>query len=143
MIDKEFVKEKINLITRDLERLKVFSDMTLSEVAEDFIKFSALKNVFMEMIGRAIDINEHLIIELAKPQTEIPKTYRDTFLLLEDLGVLPRDFAEAISQSAGFRNAIVHDYNNLDKAFIYKTIGQAIEQYAEYCDYILDFLEKN
>lgn len=143
MIDKEFIKEKINLITRDLERLRVFSDMSISEIAEDFVKFSALKNIFMEIIGRAIDMNEHLIVELFKPQTEIPKTYRDTFLLLGELGILTQEFADEISKSAGFRNAIVHEYNNLDKAFVYRTIGQAIEQYAKYCDYILDFLEKN
>jgi uncharacterized protein YutE (UPF0331/DUF86 family) len=88
--------------------------MSIFEAAEDFIKFSALKNIFMEMIGRAIDINEHLIVELFQPQTEIPKTYRDTFLLLGKMNILPKEFADEISKSAGFRNAIVHEYNNLD-----------------------------
>ncbi|MCZ7621182.1 MAG: DUF86 domain-containing protein [Candidatus Kuenenia sp.] len=96
----------------------------------------------MEIIGRAIDINEHLISELARPDMEAPKTYRDTFLLLADLNVLQRDFAEEISKSAGFRNAIVHEYNNLDKSIIYKTVGDAINQYAKYCNYILKFILK-
>ena len=142
MIDKEFLKEKLNLITRDLERLKIFYDFTISQIAEDFIKYAALKNILMEIIGRAIDINEHLISELARPDMEAPKTYRDTFLLLADLNVLPRDFAEEISKSAGFRNAIVHEYNNLDKSIIYKTVGDAINQYAKYCNYILKFIER-
>ncbi|GJQ49240.1 hypothetical protein KsCSTR_39730 [Candidatus Kuenenia stuttgartiensis] len=142
MIDKEFLKEKLNLITRDLERLKIFYDFTISQIAEDFIKYAALKNILMEIIGRAIDINEHLISELARPDMEAPKTYRDTFLLLADLNVLQRDFAEEISKSAGFRNAIVHEYNNLDKSIIYKTVGDAINQYAKYCNYILKFILK-
>ena len=65
MVDKEFIEEKINLITRDLSRLNVFSDFTISQMAEDFIKYGALKNMLMEIIGRALDINEHLISELA------------------------------------------------------------------------------
>ncbi|WP_347274355.1 DUF86 domain-containing protein [Candidatus Kuenenia sp.] len=142
MIDKEFLKEKLNLITRDLERLKIFYDFTISQIAEDFIKYAALKNILMEIIGRAIDINEHLISELARPDMEAPKTYRDTFLLLTDLNVLQRDFAGEISKSAGFRNAIVHEYNNLDKSIIYKTVGDAINQYAKYCNYILKFIER-
>ena len=142
MIDKEFLKEKLNLITRDLERLKIFYDFTISQIAEDFIKYAALKNILMEIIGRAIDINEHLISELARPDMEAPKTYRDTFLLLADLNVLQRDFAKEISKSAGFRNAIVHEYNNLDKSIIYKTVGDAINQYAKYCNYILKFIER-
>jgi len=142
MIDKEFLKEKLNLITRDLERLKIFSDFTISQIAEDFIKYAALKNILMEIIGRAIDINEHLISEMAQPQMEAPKTYRDTFLLLGDLNILQKDFAGEVSKSAGFRNAIVHEYNNLDENIIYKTVGEAINQYAKYCNYILEFIEK-
>ncbi len=44
-------------------------------------------------------------------------------------------------KSAGFRNAIVHDYDELDKIEIYKTVGDAIRQYRDYCEYILDYLE--
>jgi len=142
MIDKEFLKEKLNLITRDLERLKIFSDFTISQIAEDFIKYAALKNILMEIIGRAIDINEHFISEMAQPHMEAPKTYRDTFLLLGDLNILQKDFAGEVSKSAGFRNAIVHEYNNLDENIIYKTVGEAINQYAKYCNYILEFIEK-
>lgn len=63
--------------------------------------------------------------------------------MLRDLKILPEDFAEEISKSAGFRNAIVHEYNNLNKGIVYKTVGEAIVQYSQYCKYILDFLEKN
>ena len=143
MIDKEFLKEKLNLITRDLERLKIFSDFTINQMAEDFIKYAALKNILMEIIGRAIDINEHLVSEMAQPDMEVPKTYRETFLLLGDLNILQRDFAGEISKSAGLRNAIVHEYNNLDENIIYKTVCEAINQYAKYCNYIFKFIENS
>ena len=39
----------------------MFSDFTISQMAEDFIKYGALKNILMEIIGRALGINEHLI----------------------------------------------------------------------------------
>jgi len=142
MIDKEFIEEKINLITRDLARLKIFSGMSFSDVSKDFMKYSALKNIMMEIIGRAIDINEHLISELAVSEMDSPKEYRQTFLLIGELNVLPKDFAKEVSKSAGFRNAIVHEYNNLDREIVYKSIDEAIDQYAKYCQHILDFLEK-
>lgn len=142
MIDKEFLKEKINLITRDLERLKIFSDFTISQMAQDFMKYAALKNILMEIIGRAIDINEHLISELIAAGVDVPKTYRETFLKLAELSVLPDDFAKEIARSAGFRNAIVHEYNNLDKEIVYKTVGDAISQYSKYCGYVLEFTER-
>ena len=128
MTDKEFVKEKISLITRDLERLREFSGFTISRMAEDFMRYAALKNILTEIIGRAIDVNGHLIGELAGPAMSAPKTYKETFLFLGDLDILPKDFAEEISRSAGFRNAIIHEYNNLDKGTIYRSVGDAIEQ---------------
>ncbi len=141
MIDREFILEKINLITRDLKRLEVFSSLTIDQIAEDFIKFAALKNILMETIGRAIDINQHCISVLSGSEIEPPKTYRATFLLLGELGVLPEDFAEEISKSAGLRNIIVHEYNNLDREIIYKKVGDAIDQYVTYCDYVIKFLK--
>jgi uncharacterized protein YutE (UPF0331/DUF86 family) len=142
MLDRDFVIEKINLITRDLEQLKTFSKMTFSEVSQDYMKYAALKNIFMEMIGRGIDINEHIIVELADVSLDIPKTYRETFLSLGVMHILPADFAEKISKSAGFRNAIVHEYNNIDKGIVYQSVDEAISQYREYCEYILKFLEQ-
>lgn len=142
MIDQDLVKEKLNLIVRDLDRLKEFSGLTIQEMAGDYIKYAALKNILMEVIGRAIDINSHFISELAVPEMEAPKTYRDTFFLMADLGVLPKDFAEEIARSTGFRNAIVHEYSNLDKMDIYGTVGEAIQQYRRYGEYVLDFIRK-
>ncbi len=138
-MDKQLIEEKINLITRDLSRLRQFSDEKLENIAEDFIKYSALKNILMEIIGRAIDVNSHIIAESSIE--EDPKNYRETFLLLGKFNILPDYFSEEISKSAGFRNAIVHDYDELDKVEIYKTVGDAIRQYRDYCEYILDYLE--
>jgi len=142
-MDKDFIIEKISLITTGLEKLAGFSNSTFDEIAGDYIKYAALKNILMEIIGRAIDINEYLIAQISPADSETPKTYRETFLILAKLGVLPPDFAREISKSAGFRNAIVHEYNNLDKSTVYKTVGQAIEQYKAYCRYIAEFIEKS
>jgi uncharacterized protein YutE (UPF0331/DUF86 family) len=79
MINKNFVIEKINLITAGLEQLAGFSSMTFAEVAGDYIKYSALKNILMETIGRAIDINEHLITEAAGKRLRRPKPIEMVF----------------------------------------------------------------
>lgn len=142
MIDIDFIREKINLITRDLERLKIFYEKTFDEIASDFIKYSAVKNILMEIIGRGIDVNEHLIAGLATPEMEAPKTYKDTFLALVKFNILPENFAKEVCKSAGFRNAIVHEYNDVAKNDVYKTIGEAIQQYTEYSEHILKFCDR-
>ncbi|MGB9706488.1 MAG: type VII toxin-antitoxin system HepT family RNase toxin [Microgenomates group bacterium] len=143
MLDEKFIRRKIDLIQEDLEKLETFRKLTFTQVAKDWLRYHALKNLFMEIIGRGIDINFHLVAELSKVGAETPKDYKDSFLALGELGVLPKKFSLQIAESAGFRNAIVHGYNKLDKYIVYKTIGEAIDQYAKYCDYILKFLSKH
>lgn len=144
MLDKEFINRKINLIREDLGKLEYLRGLTIDQVAGDWLKYSALKNILMEIIGRGIDINEHFILELMKKaEIEAPRNYRETFLVLGKLKVLPEEFAVQIARSAGFRNAIVHDYNEIDRYIIYRKVDDIIEEYGNYCGYILDFLKKN
>lgn len=141
MLDKNFITQKIDFIMRDLERLEQFRDFTIDEMAKDFMKYSALKNILMEIIGRGIDINQHIIVQYPNLKEETPE-YRESFLYLSELKILPKDFAKKICESAGFRNAIVHGYDKIDQKIVYKTVGEAIDQYTKYCDFVMKFLDK-
>lgn len=141
MLDKDFIKIKIEYIQRDLSHLEPMAKLTIDKVAEDDVKYAALKNFLMEIIGRAIDINEHIIAEKGGEKLKAPLKYRETFLRLGEMGIFPEDFAQEIAKSAGFRNAIVHDYNNIDKYITYQSVKDAITQYARYCSYILNFIK--
>lgn len=142
MLDQELIKTKIDLIQRDLERLEELRGYTLDEIAGDFYKWSALKLTLVEIIGRAVDINSHIIAELQEKEAA-PGTLRETFLRLADLNILPRDFAEKIAESARFRNKIVHEYNHLEEDKVYYSVDEALAQYAKYCGYVLEFIEQN
>ena len=141
MLDKEFIKSKIELIQRDLERAQDLKGYTINEIVKDFYKWSALKMILVEIIGRAIDINSHIIAEQGSLKEKAPSTSRETFLRIGEIGVMPKDFVEIIAQSAGFRNKIIHEYNELEKEKVYKTVDEALEQYTNYCKYILNYIE--
>lgn len=143
MVRLDFVKRKIHLITDDLAKLASFKDEPYETLVENFTKLAAVERLLERIVTRAIDINEHLIAELERPET--PKTtrltYRDTFLKLAGLGVYPSDFAEQIAKSAGLRNILVHDYNDVDRHIVYDSINSCLEGYSRYIEYILDFLK--
>ncbi len=142
MINENIIREKIGLIARDLERLKSFANSSLIQAEESHIKYAALKNMIMEIIGRAIDINYHFISEHIVPEKSAPQNYKEVFLMLYKIGVLPEEFAKEIAKSVGLRNAIVHEYSGLEEEAVYEVMGEVIEQYAQYCKYVLHFLEK-
>lgn len=140
MFDAELIKRKLSLNEQELLRLREFEHLTIDEIAKNPIDYAAVERFLERLIGRAIDINRHIIAELGDSANSVVRQ-RDTFLRLADLGVYPEEFANSIAPSAGLRNALVHEYNTIDPAMLQKSIGTAIKEYNEYAKYILAFLE--
>lgn len=141
MLDKDLIKRKLALNQKELERLQEFEHLSIDEIAKNPGDYAACERYLERLIGRAIDINQHVISETGSMEQHATK-YRDTFINLADLGVYPREFAEKIAPSAGLRNALVHDYNDIDSEMLKKSIGEAIQEYNEYAKYIIEFMEK-
>ncbi len=142
MLDIDFLRRKTKLIQEDLSRLEELSEYSLEEIAKDHIKFAAVERFLEKIITRAIDINQHIVAEIGKGDEPI-RGYEDTFLALYKIGVYDRDFAEKIAPSAGLRNRLVYEYNNTNQEILYQSVKDAISQYAEYCNYILNFIQSN
>lgn len=141
MVDKDFVERKISLIQEELKDLEKFKEFTLPEILSDFFKFNALERILEKVIIRAIDVNQHLILELQTKEVDTPKSYRETFLGLAKIGIYSDDFAKQIAKSAGMRNILVHEYDEVDYSMIYSSISDCLRDYHKYCQYVLDFLD--
>lgn len=143
MVRREFVVRKLQLIADDLERLVQFKDETLASLTGDFVKLAAVERLIERTVMRAIDVNEHLISELGTGAGRATRlTYRDTFLLLADLDVYSKDFAERIARSAGLRNILVHDYNDADRKIVHGSIKSCLQDYHQYVEYVRSFLDR-
>ena len=142
MIREDFIRRKISLIQDELAHLVELSRFSFNEVVSDFVKQSALERILERIISRAIDVNNHLLSELANKDTSPPKDFKETFVRMADLGVYPVEFAEQISRSVGTRNVLVHEYDKVDYRKIYTSISDCLRDYHQYCEYILEFLAK-
>lgn len=141
MLDLELIKRKVSLIQDELKQLTEFEDLTFEKMTHDYRTQAMIERFLERTITRAIDINQHIIAEVGK-HLQAVRTYRNTFIRLSDLDVYSGEFAQRIAPSAGLRNALVHDYNNLDTEILQKSIGQTIKEFNEYTKYILAFVEK-
>ncbi len=141
MVDKKFIKRKIELIENDMTDLEKLSKYSFQEIVSDFLKQNTVERILEKIITRAIDINQHLIAELGGKEVESPKSYRETFLRLADLGVYSNDFAEDICKSTGTRNILVHEYDSVDYSRVYASVADCLKDYQKYCEYVLRFIE--
>ncbi|GAB4471899.1 MAG: DUF86 domain-containing protein [Burkholderiaceae bacterium] len=143
MLRPEFVRRKLALIAEDLERLAAFRDLSLEALRADEVRLAAIERMLERVVMRAIDVNEHLIAALAGAEGRISRlTYRDTFLLLADLGVYGKEFAQRIAASAGLRNILVHDYNDADRRIVHASIASCLRDYREYVERVADFVDR-
>lgn len=143
MIKEIFIKRKLDLIQNDLAHLVPLSKFSFEEISQDFMKQATVERVLERIINRAIDINQHLIFNLATIDTEPPLDYTETFLKLAEFGIYSRDFAQEISKSIGTRNVLSHEYDKTDQQKIYSSMFDCVRDYNQYCGYILEFLDKN
>lgn len=140
MIDKNMVKQKLLAIQRDLSELAKFKDSTFDEIASNYATHKLVERIIEVVINEAIDINQHLIVK--KGKGGLPFDFKESFKLLVDLGVYPKDFAVLIAESVGLRNILTHQYRELDEKLFYGSINNCLEQYSQYCTFILAYLEK-
>lgn len=53
-------------------------------------------------------------------------------LQASDVGMLDADLAQRLAPSAGLRNAVVHDYLDIDLGLLAKAVPEALEDYAAF-----------
>jgi uncharacterized protein YutE (UPF0331/DUF86 family) len=140
----EFVRRKLQLIIDNLGRLAGFRDTSYDELIGDDISLAAVERLLERIVLRAIDVNEHILSTTATGREERTTrlSYRDTFHRLADVGVYPQDFAARITTSAGLRNIIVHEYNDVDHRIVHTSIRTCLEQYHDYVRAIGDYLDR-
>jgi len=141
MVRRELLERKLRLIVDDLQHLVQFKDESLASLKSDEIRLAAVERLLERIVMRAIDVNEHLLSELWKGEGKSTRlTYRDTFLMLADLDVYSAEFAAKIADSAGLRNILVHDYNDVDRKIVHSSIRSCLQDYQSYVESVTSYL---
>lgn len=86
-----------------------------------------------------IDVNFHILVESGEAP---PPDYYQSFVRLAELGVYDHEFAERITRSAGLRNRIAHEYDEIDREQVYAVLKSAQQDVPEYMKSIKGFLDR-
>jgi len=121
----EVLVRKLAYLRQLLVDMEFYQDATLAEVREQHY---ALERIFELLVMTASDILFHLLGE----RNIHPASYRESFALAADEGLLPPDLADRLSDAAGMRNIIVHMYETLDYALLHDSIRPALEDFSAF-----------
>ncbi len=137
MIGRKLVTRKITLILKYLSALTDLSRQSREAYLANLINEVLAERYLERMIGRMIDINYHLITESGQPP---PKDYHESFQMLGTMGILQGEFSREIAFSAGLRNRIVHEYDEIDAAKVYEALQVAVQQFPTYLNHVNRFI---
>ena len=136
-IDKKLVSRKITLINIDLKSLKVLSRLSLKTYLSK-ADYEALAERYLErIIGRMIDINYHILSEKEK---EIPADFYNSFIALGRKKYLPIKLADIMANSAGLRNRLAHEYDEIDAKKVFGAMVACLKDVPKYLKNIVKSL---
>ena len=138
MASSETILRKLNFMSRCIKYLKSIDPKTVN-LESDYEKRSAVERNFQLAVESAIDIGEIIISEEG---FERPPDYKSVFLVLGRHYILPEDFAQRFAPYAGFRNVLVHMYEEVDLGILEEFLTERLGDFEEFAGYVLEYVEK-
>ncbi len=137
--DYETINRKVGRICEDLARLEKEKNLSLEEYLTDYDKQLIIERLLEKIVGRILDINYHI---LSKEFKILPDDYGKSFEKLGRNMNIDVSFIDEIKKSAGTRNALVHEYDDLDLTRVYSAFQKSLTQVPKYLDLILKRLDE-
>lgn len=137
-LEKDILRRKLAVIIECLRALVPIKEMEAGKYAGDIYKRKATERLLQEMIEAAIDINTHIIVSTGGPA---PEDYFQSFIKLGEFGVIPVKLAKELAPSAGLRNRLVHEYDDIDNSIVLSAVKMADDLYPKYIRAVEDHIK--
>ena len=148
LIESYTVKKMVNRILLERILADIQSNVKDLRDAEDITweKYSTDKRVrrFVErtlhiLIEACIDIAHHIISD---EKLREPDSYRDSFTVLTENGIIQREDLSRFENMAAFRNILVHYYERVDDEIVFGIFKNNLNDFELFAGRIVDFLKR-
>lgn len=140
-IDTERVMQKIAFIREQLGDIRMLtSEKKRAEILNDKILVKGLKYSLQTAIEAMIDIAYHLAV---KKYNFAPEEARAAFKILRKNGVIKDEEYRTFSAMVGFRNRIVHLYQNVTDERVYEFSTSGLNDFEEFISSVMKLLQSS
>jgi uncharacterized protein YutE (UPF0331/DUF86 family) len=113
MTDPELVAKKLAFIETCVRELQTMARP--DRISGDLREERFVEHTLQLAIQAALDVGSHLVSDKRLGE---PETSRDVFRLLGRAGFVPAELVGRLEQMAGFRNVVVHLYQDVDLGIV-------------------------
>ena len=140
-LNGQIIESRLREIAIDIERLKKFEDLSVSEFSEGE-NFAIAEHYLRRALEAVFDLGNHVLSRLSIPPGQRPTMYKEIALALGRHNIVPSDFARnALKKMAGYRNRLIHFYCEVSKKELHEIIQENLEDLEKFCQYILKVTE--
>ena len=140
MVNTVLVERILNDMRAELHELRHATDITWKVYRTDKRARRFVERTLHILIEACIDIAQHIISD---ENLREPTSYRDTFVVMAENGILEADDLEDFESMASFRNLIVHYYERVDDEIAYGVFNKRLSDFDRFIDRIGAYLRKS
>jgi len=127
MTDADLLAKKLAFIETRVRELRDLAHPELIE--QDLREERFVAHTLQLAIQAALDVASHIVSDERLGE---PENNRRLFELLVENGWVPAALARPLSQMVGFRNVLVHGYQDVDKAVVREVIENRLDDLGAY-----------
>jgi len=100
----------------------------------DKILIGSAKYYLQVSIECCLDVANHII---ASEKFRAPRDYSDSFMVIQEEGLISSGLGDRLRQMTKFRNRLVHLYGEIDNAYVYGYIKRDLKDLEEFKSIII------
>ena len=137
MVKREVVLSRIYKVQEYLTYLQQVKNYTKEQYVNDPMIYGSTERFLHLSIECVIDIGNHVIADMRYRK---PESNKDIFLVLLENNIIDEKLKDSLSNMAGFRNILVHDYMRLDRAIVYNILLNNLEDIEQFIEVVVEYI---
>lgn len=140
MINRTLVETRLSLVLELTHLLDSLASIPAQEFLGDPRNVGAAESFLRRALEAVFDVGRHLLARSG--HSDLAKEYKAIAQGLGSLGAVPDSFVTTLIQMAGYRNRLVHFYNEVTSAELREVIIAHRDDLRRFVDFIVAYLKK-
>lgn len=135
----DVVLNKKESIERCIKQIRFYYGMPAkTPFEEDYMRQDAIAINLQRAAEQAIDLANHAI---KKGKLGLPKESKESFEILAAANIIPRELANKLKGMVGFRNILVHEYQEFDVRIMKDVVEHHLDDLIDFTNYVMDYMK--
>lgn len=138
-LDPSIVQARLSVMRALLDDLAEVDAAGQPPLAENRMLRHGVERILTQLVELAAAINEHIV---GARLQRVATSYRDSFELAEECGLIDKQLRDDLLPSVGMRNVLVHEYLEIDLRKVAVAVPLALSCYRRYMQQVAEFVSR-